>query len=247
MLNLVSAELYKFKKSKGVLFSLVFSFIIPLIVSIYINLCTIINPNGMKPISGEGALYNSMSMVLWSNFLFSIFAAIFVASEFQNKNIINAFTYNYSRFKIIISKFIIFALGVIIIHTIIIVTTTSIFTIINGFGENINLFFIFSYLRMYFLSTLCSIAVSSISFFIAVVSKNSICTVLSSILVLGLFIISNTLLVDAFSKFLPIHALLNSIGINSLIGKIILSFFSSIITLFILTSLSYFHIKNLDF
>ena len=124
MSNLIRGEFYKLRKSRyfiGLIFlSLVAAFFMMSYYDDNVNRLTGTNP---EVASGMYSIYYPFTCIIFTSFIFSLFAGEFIAKDLKN-NINKSFSYGYKRSKIILSKlivFIIFSLFIELIYTVILV------------------------------------------------------------------------------------------------------------------------------
>ncbi|MGL4760238.1 MAG: ABC transporter permease [Sarcina sp.] len=247
MNNLIKGEFFKFRKSRGVRIAMLLTIVSAIFLFMYINLFCTNKLGEVNSFTGASVLYNIMSGVVWLNFFFSILAAVFVANDFEKETINMTFTYNYSRFDVLISKFIVYSLGIILLKIIFISVNTIMFTLVNGFGETINFILIISYLKWFLISLLCSISTASIIFLIAILSKNTIITVISPIAILIIYMITSAIDNNIISNILPFNLLIEAIGKYSTIRSSLFSITHSGLIIMISILLCNLHLKTKEF
>jgi len=191
MSNLIRGEFYKLRKSKyfiGMIFlALVASFFMMIVFDSDAQ-----NLRGTHPelINGMYSLEYAFQYIIYTGFIFALFAGEFIAKDLKN-NMSKSFIYGYKRSEVILSKlivFIIFSLFLELIYTTILVIYAS---VSYGFCEALNYNTILFLIRIIVIGIMYNVATISIVAMIAIVTKNNLCTVVSPILFILSFFVSN--------------------------------------------------------
>ncbi|SFD15330.1 ABC transporter permease [Clostridium uliginosum] len=127
MINLLKLEIYKLKHSK--------SFLLISAVTIFFEIINVIK-NGS--ITGARAFQGSMYDIATLMLLGSIFAGIFIGTDFVDRIINQEIVAGHSRLSILVSKAITFFFATEIIMLIYPITSVIVNTILSGWGEVFN-------------------------------------------------------------------------------------------------------------
>ncbi len=244
MSNLIRGEFYKLKKSKcfiGMMF-------LWALFSMMIVYCLIKDAHVNSRMCGVLGIEEFLRLQIFFNFLYAIFAGMFISNDFSNNTINRTFTYGYSRSEVILSKIIVYVLSSLLLEIVAAVIIGILFTTMYGFnnlsGINIQLYLV----RMIFVSILCIIASSLIIAAVSVISKSIIITLVSA-----LVIFCTVNFTDGFVKFakavfciFPCAAILG--GIAPFVDKvtIIITIVSSIVASIISVFVIIKHLSKLD-
>lgn len=169
MLNLLKAEFYKLKTSKTF-------YLIAALMVVQSILCPIFFSGSM---TGKEVLQRVLEAQEFFSLIIviGVFAACFIADEFTSGCIKSLISYGHRRRYIIISKSIVFYVGIIIISLIAPLLITIINTVMNGYGEVFTIdslrFILMRVIPMLFIY----IGISSIVLLAAFISRNTGITV----------------------------------------------------------------------
>ncbi|WP_368490930.1 ABC transporter permease [Clostridium sp. BJN0013] len=204
-------------------------------------------PESLNNISGSSILYLLLTAVAWENFLFAIVAAIFVCRDFENETINMTFTYGYSKIKVLLSKFLVYLVGSAAILYIFIFSSTIIFSILYGFEKDLNIYFILTILKSILVNMLGITAISSITFLISILTRNSVLTIISPFFILFVAICISNFNNPIISNLLPfnlvINAIINHVKFIDLFKLLILCLLTIIFCIYV----SNLHLKRIEF
>ncbi|MCW6091714.1 ABC transporter permease [Clostridium sporogenes] len=254
MSNLIRGEFYKLRKSKyfiGII-------LLTLLFGLYLINCFDADAEDLikthsETVNGIYSIKYAFETIVGSNFIFSLFAGEFIAKDLKN-NMSKSFIYGYKRSKVILSKLIVFIISflfLILIYT----TIICIYASINyGFGETLNYNAILYLIRLIGIGIMYSVATISIVTMIAIITKNSLCTIISPILFILPFFLIPFSMVELNSSRIP--AIITYIY-PFIIGKsatirfapksdIIIAIISSIVTFIITILISLLYVKHED-
>ncbi|WP_411168454.1 ABC transporter permease [Clostridium sp. MB05] len=248
MSNLIRGEFYKLRKSKyfiGIIF-------LPLVASFFLirdfdSKAQILRDVHPELVNGMYSINCAFQYILFSSFFFALFAGEFIAKDLKN-NMSKSFIYGYKRSEIILSKLIVFIISSLFLE-LIYTTILVIYASVNyGFCEALNYSTILFLIRMIVIGIMYNLATISIVAMIAIVTKNSLCTVVSPIL----FILSSYIFVSR----LPISTIVayacpfisGGAAIAQFAPKsdIIIGIISSIVTFIITIAVSLLYVKHED-
>ena len=170
MLNQIRAELLKLRKSFGFL-TLFLSMlgIGALLAFIFLS--------ASEPISGLEAFDRGVMTVEISIIAISIFAAIFICGEFENRTIGTSIFCGRSRWSVLLAKIIVYFVGVVILATGFLAVITIFLTIRSGFGSELTPD-VLAYLgRTFALYLLGRLALASFCAMLAFIIRNVIGTI----------------------------------------------------------------------
>jgi ABC-type transport system involved in multi-copper enzyme maturation permease subunit len=245
MKNLIKGEFFKLKKSKGVKAAILLVLIASIALCGYIELCKKLKPGDHIEAEGIAILFQLLSAIVYVNFLSFIMAVVLIVMDFEKQTINMTFTYGYSRFQILLAKFIIYSIGVVILEGIFIGALTLWCTILYGFGEKLNIIGTIHILKFILIDILCSIAIASITFIISIVTRSVILAIISPIAVLLLYSISVN--IPIICNLLPINLLRKFYENSGSSTDAILFIISSILAIIISIVLSNLYLRKKEF
>ncbi len=144
MYNLIKADFFKLRKA--------LSYKILLIVEVALCLLLVgmmiyaannleipegVTISGDLSMSGFDGFLSSLTQVQFNITYLSIFAALFICSDFTNRTIVGALSTGHSRISVIFSKLIVYLVGAVGLLLVMPVLMTLLLTIINGFGREL--------------------------------------------------------------------------------------------------------------
>ncbi|MCR6514928.1 ABC transporter permease [Clostridium sp. LY3-2] len=176
MCNILKAELYKLKYSKELKLTLLLIIIIGTI-TIYFHG----NPTGRENLLDE-------STAIFSLISCAIFSGMFIGNEFSKRTIFHLIVSGHSRFSILISKFLSYLIGCLIIIIFNIIINGGIYTIFYGWGvpfDNSELTFTIIYILINILFSLC---IASITFLVPIIIRDGTIATVISTFIMGLFL-----------------------------------------------------------
>lgn len=245
MLNLLEAELRKLKTSK----------VFYLIILLNLLQIAIIYPfsESFKITNGINSLtwMFSMQTSLATDLLIGIFASDFIVTEFSSGYVRNLIFYGHKRTDIFASKIIAFYIGVIIINSIAPFTIGAINTAVNGYGQAFSFGSAMFLIGIFLVMSLIGIAIGSIGVLAAFASRSAnitICIIVAvdfTYRILNIISLHNPVLERIYNVILfsqPGIILMNHAGIPEILRAIAVS----IVTLFLMTSLSVYIFKKAD-
>lgn len=246
MSNLIRGEFYKLRKSRYfigmILLSLFAAF---LMMSKYDDNIHRLTGANTEIASGMYSIYYPFTCIIFTSFLFSLFAGEFIAKDLKN-NISKSFIYGYKRSEVILSKlivFIIFSLFIELIYTVILVYYAD-----KAYWFDYNVENIIVLIRIIGIGTLYNVATISIVAMIAIITKNRLVTVCSPIL----FLLSILILVrQSFISIIVAYVCPFIIGESAIArfaptSDIIIGIVSSVLTLIITIGVSLIYVKRED-
>ncbi len=247
MKYLIKGEFFKLRKSKGVKLLLILILISSIIFCCYYKICMLKKTDISNNVTGSSIFYSLLAGVVYENFIASILAAIFISKDFENKTINMTFTYGYSKTKIILSKLIVYLLSSIIIIYIFILSSTILFSIFFTFGEKFTMYFLVISFKCIVANILGIITISSITFTIAILTRNSIFTIISPIIIFFIYMcigaVHNPIVANLLPFDLVINALINHVNFIDVLKLII----SCTLTVLICIYTSSYYFKKLEF
>jgi len=150
------------------------------------------NLRGAHPelVNGMYSIDYAFQSILFTSFIFALFAGEFIAKDLKN-NMSKSFIYGYKRSEVILSKLIVFIISSLFLE-LIYTTILAIYASINyGFCEALNYNTILFLIRILVIGIMYNVATISIVAMIAIVTKSNFCTVISPVLFILSFFISN--------------------------------------------------------
>lgn len=247
MNNLIKGEFFKIRKNLNIKLYITIILISSIIFCGYFQICIQKNPQSFHNISGIRIFYSLLSSVVYQNFLYALIAAIFICKDFQNQTINKIFTFGYKRIEILLSKFFVYLIICIVTFYAFTLFSTIIFSLFHGFGEDLNTGFILILLKSILVNILGIITISSITFFISILSRKSILTIISPLIIFIIFM--NIANVKSFiiSNLLPFNLVIDALNNKVRLIDFIYLLISCIITTTLSLYLSNHHIKKLEF
>lgn len=248
MNNLLKGELFKIKNSRvGKL--LIF---VPIIASILTFLYLFISTEANSKISnntftGIAIFYGLTSGILYETILSAILASSFVCSDFSNGTINLSLTYGYSRFKVLLSKLVVFLIANMFMNTLFIFITTTFCSVAYGFGEELSIYCIWLLIKNLFANCLGTITISTIIFFIAILCKHVIAVLVLPIFFFFIYALTTSFTDPVIPNLLPCNLVINAINNSCSFLDIIKILISCIVTSTICIYLSYIYIRKVDF
>lgn len=252
MNNLLAVERYKIKHSKGFKVMICLSAFCGVISAIFFSFATQIG-SGVS-LSGYEAFYAIFSDLRSFGLIFAgVFSGIFIGEDFSCRAFQAKIALGNSRFSILMSKTVVYLIGLVfMICTWQLVVTVGV-TLINGFGVPMTFLTIFNMIRATFMFSfhLCVCSMLCVLTSIMIKSKGTIMAVniLLLLIVDGLFQVFSMLHeigFEVYSKTPLIHALLFSapnVLISDMISSLVMGF--TVMTLLFLGALMMF--KHVEF
>ncbi|WP_160689831.1 ABC transporter permease [Clostridium sp. C2-6-12] len=246
MSNLIRGEFYKLRKSRYfigmILLSLVSAFLIMSKYDDNIHRLAGANP---EIASGMYSIYYPFTCIIYTSFLFSLFAGEFIARDLKN-NISKSFIYGYKRSEVILSKlivFITFSLFIELIYSIIVFYYAG-----RAYWFDYDVENILALIRIIGIGILYNVATISIVAMIAVITKNILVTICSPILFSLLFpiLVSQTFVSVIVAYLCPFIIGEAAIARFAPTSDIIIGIISSLVTLVITIGGSLIYTKRED-
>ena len=196
-------------------------------------------------ISGMYWIKYSFRCILFTSFIFALFAGQFIAKDLK-ENISKSFIYGYKRSNVIVSKlivFIIFSLFIELIYT----------TILAYYGRaycpKLDIENVLYLIRIIVIGTIYNVATTSIVAMIAIITRNNLVTVVSPILFSLCSSVTNnksciSIIVTYACPFIIGEGAMDRFASNS---DIIIGIVSSVLTLIITIGGSLLYVKYEDF
>ncbi|SHJ27568.1 ABC-2 type transport system permease protein [Clostridium cavendishii DSM 21758] len=172
MINLLKLEFHKLKHNK--------SFLIIALITVIAEIINVIK-NGT--ISGERAFQNSMYDIATLMLLGSVFAGLFIGTDFSNRIINKEVSAGHSRLKILLSKGILFFLATEMIMLVYPIASVTVNTILNGWGSSFDLSTVIYIIKTILFRMVLDASCISLWIFIAFLCKDVTKTMGVSILV----------------------------------------------------------------
>ncbi len=229
MINLFKSEFMKLYKSSS----------LKIIILLGIAMSLIFHLTVVTHVTGYNALVGSMQDTPLVMLLAGIFAGLFIGNDFSNRTIQSEISLGYTRFKVFLSKSIVFLIGSCIIILIYPITSIIICNITNGFGEIINYNIIKDIIRMVLLFLIVNCGTLSVCVIVGFTVRNVGASIGSSI---GILIIGSVI-IDAisnkynFNKFTTVGwsklILIPNMTIIEILQALIVSGVTLIISLFV--------------
>ena len=170
MLKQIRAEFLKLRKSYGFLTLLFF------MVGIGASLAFIFL-SASDTVSGLEAFNRGVMAVEINIIMISIFAAIFISGEFENRTIGTSVFCGRSRWSVLLAKIIVYFIGVIVIVTGFLAVLTIIVKTRNGFGSELTADEAVYLLRIFALYLLGRLALASFCAMLGFIIRNVIGTI----------------------------------------------------------------------
>jgi len=170
MLKQIRAELLKLRKSLGFL-SLLLSMLGVGAALAFVFL------SASEPVSGLEAFNRGIMAVEINIIVISIFAAIFICGEFENRTIGTSLFCGRSRWSILLTKIIVYFVGVAILVTGFLAVLTTIVTIRNGFGSELTADGVIYIVRTFALYLLGRLTLASFCAMLGLIIRNYIGTI----------------------------------------------------------------------
>lgn len=188
MSNLIRGEFYKLRKSKYSIVMIILSMGVGLLLTNMWSRDREMNPLFVHDtIDVVHSMEYAFNFIVLSSFLFALLASEFIVQDFKNHKLSNAFSYGYSRNKIILSKFIVFIIFSLFLEIIYLTVFVIYVSSRHGFCEALNLSVILQFIRMVVIGIIFNLATISLLTLIAVLSKSSYLTIISPVFILFSF------------------------------------------------------------
>ena len=170
MLKQIRAELLKLRKSSG--------FLTLLLAMLGIGTALgFILLSAVEPVTGLDAFERGVMTVEINIIVLSIFAAIFVCGEFENRTIGTGIFCGCSRLSILLAKIIVYFIGAAILATGLLAMIVIITTIQNGFGSELTADMVVYLVRTFALYLLGRLALASFCAMIGFIVRSVIGTI----------------------------------------------------------------------
>ena len=166
----IGAELLKLRKSSGFLSMLLTMFGIGVALG-FVFL------SAVEPVSGLEAFNRGIMAVEINIIVISIFAALFICGEFENRTIGTSIFCGRSRWGILLAKISVYFIGVIILVTVFLAAITITVTVKNGFGSDLTADVARYLARTFALYVLGRLALASFCAMLAFIIRNYIGTI----------------------------------------------------------------------
>ena len=166
----IRAELLKLRKSSG-------------FVSLILSMLGIgaalgfVFLSAFEPVSGLEAFNRGIMGVEINIIVISIFAALFICGEFENRTIGTSLFCGRSRWSVLLAKISVYFVGVAILVTVFLAAITMIVTIRNGFGYELSADMVEYLVRTFALYVLGRLALASFCAMLAFIIRNYIGTI----------------------------------------------------------------------
>lgn len=246
MRNLIRGEFYKLRKSRYFIGMIFLALVSASFMMIHYedNIHRLTEANS-EITSGMYLIYYPFTCIIFTSFMFSLFAGEFIAKDLKN-NISKSFIYGYKRSEVILSKlavFIIFSLFIELIYTVI-----SVYCADKAYWFDYNIENILVLIRIISIGTLYNVATISIVTMIAIITKNRLVTVCSPILFLLsiLIFVNKSFLSIIVAYIFPFIIGEAAIARFAPASDIIIGIVSSVLTLIITIGVSLIYVKRED-
>jgi len=166
----IRAELLKLRKSSGFLSLLITMFGIGVALG-FVFL------SAFEPVSGLEAFNRGIIGVEINIIVISIFAALFICGEFENRTIGTSLFCGRSRWSVLLAKISVYFIGVAILVTVFLAAITMIVTVRNGFGSELTSDMVAYLVRTFALYLLGRLALASFCAMLAFIIRNYIGTI----------------------------------------------------------------------
>ncbi|WP_270567115.1 ABC transporter permease [Clostridium beijerinckii] len=250
MNNLIRGEFYKLRKRKYFIGMLVLWGVFALIFSSCILNDAYMRPNYVQELSGINVMVRFLETQVLSYILYAVLAGVFIAKDMEDSTLFNSFIYGYSRIEVIFSKIIVYILVSLIYEIITIVIMGTIFSAMYGFVNTADINIPAFLLRIIFIGFLSCISTLLISATTAVVTKNTIMTFVSPIIVFfTMFIFVNTIH-TSFARLLewllPYVSIEWALAPFAPIGEVYRGIASCVIMIIITSTIIFKHLEKSD-
>ncbi|SHJ15954.1 ABC-2 family transporter protein [Clostridium cavendishii DSM 21758] len=244
MNNLIRGELYKFKKSRYIIITILLTlgFAIYSKSGLDFHVLKLTLYRKYAPIYGIDSISFIFNRINYTIFIFALLAGEFIAKDFNNSNITKTFTYGYKRSTVIMSKLVVlipFFLILQLVHGIILITYAS---KTNGFCEILDYNTILYLVRLIVVGLLSNLAVISIVTMFALITKNNYYTIALT----SIFLITCRFQDTFLDCILPHLAAMNALEPLASQGQVITSISFSILTCILAIGGSLLYIKRSD-
>lgn len=180
MINLLKLEFHKLKHDK--------SFGLIALIVIVVEFIYVIKNGSITGIKGfEYSMHDASTMMVMG----SIFTGIFIGGDFTNRYINQGIVAGHSRIKIFFSKVIVVFFATEILMLVYPISSIIINTILNGWGEVVDVYTIIYILKTIFLRMIVDVSCIVIWVFLAVIFKDVVKTV--SVAILGFMVVTGCL------------------------------------------------------
>lgn len=179
MSNLIKGEFYKLRKGKYFI-KIIFLTLVAIwfTMSQYDNNIRVLDKFDPELMTGMYSIKFSFRCILFTSFLFSIFAAQYIVRDLK-ENISKSYIYGYERSKVIVSKLIVFIICCLFIE---LIYTTVLVWYGRAYWFDYNIENILALIRIIIIGILYNVATISIIVMIAIITKNRVYTIISPIL-----------------------------------------------------------------
>lgn len=177
MYNILKAEIYKLKYSKELMICLIVLLILAIINTYY----------GSVEGGAKGALVHPSREII-GIMACSLFAATYVGKDLVSKTINHTLTSGHARSKVFLSKYLCYLIGCVIILIANYAFVGSTYGLFYGWGQVFNsseLYFLIVYVVVGIFFNIC---ISSVSFFICILVKNSSVSIALCGVIVGLIL-----------------------------------------------------------
>ena len=172
MRDLVRAEWFKLEKSLGFKVLLLLNALLAFLMHFSF---TALAQDSMR--TGSQVMESSLTLVLYHTYIAYLLAAIFVCKEFSGRTFALSLLSGYSRSKVLLSKILVFFLGILILFYEFVIVETISFSIKNGFGMEFNLETITHIMKLLGYGLIGCLTVGAVAIFVAVVVKKLVLTI----------------------------------------------------------------------
>lgn len=205
MTNLLKAELYKLKYSKELKMCIILVISLAIINTMFHGM-----PNGRSLFLGE---FREMSTL----FISALFAGMSIGGEFSKRTIYHPITTGHSRSSVLISKYISYSIGALIILLSGFIFFDIMYSLFYGWGVSFSNSEVLFIIKYSVLSIIFNLSISSISFFTSILIKDSGMSTAICVFIMGIIIAICQMfwLTTAFnisSGIIEIKEILTSIG-----------------------------------
>lgn len=171
MFNLLKCELYKLRHSTGFMVMIILSALFGTILALSFSFAEVIS--GGVNLSGYEAFYTMFGDLRTFMLIFvGVFSGIFIGEDFSFRAFQAEIALGNSRLKVLLSKTIVYMLGILLMIIIWQVFVVTIVSVVNGFGEIASMVLIANMVRASLMFAFHICACSMICVFTSVLLKN---------------------------------------------------------------------------
>lgn len=251
MSNLIRGEFYKLRKSKYFIVMIILAVIVGVLLVILWEKDREMNLGYQGTIlNGAYALTDAFCGIMVSDFLFGLFASVFIVEDFKSNIISKSFIYGYKRNKVLLSKIIVFMIFSLFLEMTYIVVLVTYVSLKHGFCEVLNINIILALIRVIVLGIMYNLATISIIIMTAIITKSNFCTIISPLILILAFSVAFPMrqypYISHWFSYLPYIAGMHAMARFASKVEIVRCIISSSVTLVITIGGSLLYLKYED-